>query len=268
VNLVGNAIKFTSEGGVMVRGELAARNGEVIELHFSVRDTGIGIPKDKQASIFEAFTQADSSTTRDFGGTGLGLAIATRLVKLMQGRIWVESEMGKGSTFHFTVHAREAMDPAKQRRHLTPAVSMPVIPAPATRGLRVLLAEDNAVNRMLAIGLLKKRGAEITVAENGRQAVDAWKPGAFDVVLMDMQMPELDGLDAMREIRVLEALGSLPRTPIIAVTARALAGDREKCLAAGADDYVSKPIRVSDLFQAIERATQPNRLAPGVVPIS
>lgn len=269
VNLVGNAIKFTREGEIVVRGELVSRHGDAIELHFSVRDTGIGIPADKQSSIFDPFTQADSSTTRQFGGTGLGLAITTRLVKLMEGRVWVESEPGKGSTFHFTVRFRAAAPGtvAKTKVHLAPSVPIAAVPAPVAAPLRVLLAEDNPVNRMLAIGLLKKRGAEITVAENGREAVQAWRPGAFDVVLMDMQMPEMGGMEAMREIRALESSGNLPHTPIIAVTARAMAGDREECLVAGADDYVSKPIRVAELFQAIDRLTLPRRVPPRGAPI-
>ena len=199
----------------------------------------------------------------------MGLAITTRLVKLMEGRVWVESEPGNGSTFHFTVWVRVAAPGtvATAKGLPVPAAPMTAVPAPVAVPLRVLLAEDNAVNRMLAIGLLKKRGAEITVAENGREAVEAWRPGAFDVVLMDMQMPEMDGMDAMREIRARESSGDLPRTPIIALTARAMAGDREECMAAGADDYVSKPIRVAELFRAIERLTSSRRIAPSDVPI-
>jgi signal transduction histidine kinase/DNA-binding response OmpR family regulator len=404
VNLVGNAIKFTSTGEIVVSAELISRDGDEIDIHFSVRDTGIGIPLDKQAAVFDAFTQADVSTTRKYGGTGLGLAISTRLVHLMGGRIWLDSESGTGSTFHFTTRFAVAepgtvATPAVRRdlrdlavlvvddnntnrailknfltrwelrptvvdggdqalalikseiavgrrfdllivdsqmpgmdgftlieqiraipEYAHPAIMMlssttvradsqrcrelgvdlfltkpvrgtdlldsigkvmgrkqveaqmlapvmSVVPtAVETRHLRVLLAEDNLTNRTLALALLKRRNARVVVAENGIQALAAWAPGEFDVVLMDIQMPEMDGLDATREIRDRESrLDRSRRTPIIALTARAMAGDREKCLEAGMDDYVTKPIRASELFRVIDLLTDvssPDTLKP------
>jgi two-component system sensor histidine kinase/response regulator len=397
INLVGNAIKFTDRGEVVVNVSAAGGTDEAppgeLTLHVSVKDSGIGIDPAKQLAIFEAFAQADSSTTRQFGGTGLGLAIASRLVDLMQGRIWVESVPGMGSVFHFTARVtlspvslpspesnevdlsgipvlvvddnatnrvilhgmltRWGMEPtvvdggpaalallrgeqagrarfrlmivdaqmpgmdgfglvervrgdkalgepaimmlssatfhddvrrcreagidlyltkpvrgaelrtaivqllnrsvaltATERRtttlaaHMATSMRMPV---------RVLLAEDNSVNRRLALALLERRGAVVTVAFNGREAVEAWAPGRFDVILMDIQMPELDGVEATQLIRSRESDGQ--HTPIIALTARAMIGDRERFLAAGMDAYISKPLRASDLIETIDRLT-------------
>jgi PAS domain S-box-containing protein len=389
VNLVGNAIKFTERGEVVVRviGDSAA--ADTVDLHVAVCDTGIGIAPEKLAAIFEPFTQADTSTTRRFGGTGLGLAISTKLVELMRGRIWAESKPGVGSTMHFTVPLKRTELPAaapvgvdlrgvpalvvddnatnrsilqglltrwgmkptvvdgglaglallrsesagrnrfsllivdaqmpgmdgfafvqRVREHQEwgePAIMMlssatfhedvrrcrevgidvyltkPVRATelresiarllagrgvspderhqqrsthPATAGLppglRVLLAEDNPVNQQLALALLRKHGAAVTLAADGREAVKAFESESFDVILMDVQMPELDGLEASRLIRSREAPGA--RVPIIALTARAMAGDREACLAAGMDSYVPKPIRAAELLNAINQA--------------
>ncbi|HET6423348.1 MAG TPA: response regulator [Planctomycetaceae bacterium] len=386
VNLVGNAIKFTDQGEILLNVEPETSNGDGVTLHFQVRDTGIGIPTEKFSTIFEAFEQADRSTTRRFGGTGLGLAISTRLVALMGGRIWVESELGRGSTFHFTVvfqpcDAGERCPPASpellqglrvlvvddnstNRRILaemltswgmTPVlvsdadaalaelqkgqeyglvltdVHMPgqsgfdlvrraresdiyvkgvvlmltsgdraddletcrelgvstylikpvkqselfnaILQAlgeahheqwstaatsqvkEAARSLNVLLAEDSVINQKLAIGLLDRWGHRVTVANDGREAVERSKEQEFDVILMDIQMPELDGLDATREIRAREAVDG-QHTPIVAMTAHALQGDRERCLAAGMDDYLTKPIRFEQLFECLERIGQ------------
>jgi len=391
VNLVGNAIKFTERGEVVleVEKEEYLDAGEV--LHFTVRDTGIGIRPEKQRIIFDAFTQADGSTTRRYGGTGLGLAITTRLVGLMGGRIWVESAPGSGSVFHLTVpfvaahgdaagpripeletlrdapvlivddnrtirlilvemltqwgmkpEAVEGAEAAlvalrsaaghgcpfklvvtdlhmpdvdgfglvetmrsvpefssipilmlssgatcgeRERCHeaaIAAYLTKPVRPselldavlnACATRAepvkpslpeelpaqeapkqLRILLAEDNAVNRTLAIRLLEKQGHAVAVAENGRQALDALARGNFDIVLMDLQMPEVDGFEAIHAIRKKEK-GASGHLPIIALTAHAMKGDRERCLEAGADDYVTKPIRPQELFAALGRVT-------------
>jgi PAS domain S-box-containing protein len=392
INLVGNAIKFTAQGeiGVYVAVEDLTEHEAV--LHVAVRDTGIGIPADKRAAVFEAFAQADSSTTREFGGTGLGLAISSRLVAAMGGLIWLESTEGAGSTFHFTarlglpeagaegvsrvaagtatslrdvrvlavddnatnrrileqmlrgwtmqptvvesgdaalaamtraaddgapfaivlVDARmPAMDgfalceriaadarlrsvaimmlssadqrgdiarcrelgiavyvtkPVRQA-HLRHAIltslgtAAPVRSAPPTPAaqqptgepsLRILMAEDNAVNQMFAVGLLEKRGHRVTVVDNGQLALDALARGEYDLVLMDVQMPVLGGLDATRLIRERERAGAR-HTPIVAMTARAMSGDRERCLEAGMDDYVSKPIRSEELFRTIQR---------------
>jgi two-component system, sensor histidine kinase and response regulator len=389
VNLLGNALKFTERGEVVLNVEKEAEDQRGILLHFRVSDTGIGIPPEKQAMIFEAFTQADSSSTRKFGGTGLGLAITSRFVELMGGRIWVESEVGSGSTFHFTCRFEFAEDPlpasaptdpdaiqdlsvlvvddnhtnrmilvemlsawgmrpqtavagtaalqalAKAREQGVPfrlvitdmqmpemdgcslserirrspdfgevpilllsssvgdgeaarcrelgvaawlmkpvqpselldailaALSKPEDtpkPAPPPLGpaqeefprMKILLAEDNAVNRKLATALLEKRGHIVVVTENGREALDALEHEIVDLVLMDVQMPVMDGLEAIQAIRVKER-SSGAHLPIIAVTAHAMKGDRERCLEAGADDYVTKPIRLAELLAAMNR---------------
>ena len=397
VNLVGNALKFTELGEVVVDADLESETSDGFVLHFMVRDSGIGIAKEKQALIFEAFTQADTSTTRLYGGTGLGLAITERLVRLMGGRIWVESVLGKGSTFHFTakvgraaeskeddarvVNPRvlhrcqvlvvddnrtnriilvemlqawgmepEAVEGAESawdvlERHRangraialiitdmqmpqvdglrfsetlrarpeyaeTPVIllssgvqnsdiarckalgksahlSKPVQPselfdkiielmsevpekeeaekaqntAHAQVGMTILLAEDNPVNRKLAVTLLQKHGHTVVVAENGREAVDYLEHGTVDAVLMDMQMPVMDGITACRTIRAKEA-GTGEHLQIIALTAHAMKGDREKCLEAGSDDYLTKPIRTADLLAALDRARQTAQSKP------
>jgi PAS domain S-box-containing protein len=420
VNLVGNALKFTQHGEVVVEVELVSggvMRGEGSEatpatthhapltthLHFTVRDTGIGVPEDKREVIFDPFTQADSSTTRQYGGTGLGLAIVRRLVEMMGGRIWVESEAGKGSAFHFTAQlgvqetpaARSApveaasiqgmpvlvvddnatnrrileeilehwqmkptsaesgpqaleillqaarsgepiplalldvqmpgMDgymlaerirqqpeitgttllvltssaqsgesarrqelkingllnkPIKQAdlwKAIMSALGMPLSAearaepppeqtAPRTRPLRVLLAEDNLVNQKLAVRLLERRGHQVVVANNGREAIDLLKRQPFDVILMDVQMPEMDGYEATTLIRR-EEQRTGAHIPILAMTAYAMKGDRERCLAVGMDGYVSKPVRAKELFESIEgiQATpgQASSLPPG-----
>lgn len=384
-NLIGNAIKFTTQGEVALRVMIESETAESVCLHFSVRDTGIGIPKDKQRLIFEAFTQADASTTRSFGGTGLGLAITSQLVTLMGGRVWVESELGSGSTFHFTARfercsgsfsrlLRSQMDlvgisvlivddNATNRAMLEITLShwqmkphavsngisavaamkhavaigqpyplilldanMPEMDGFAVaeqikrdpdlagitimmitssdrsgeaarcrelgiayylrkpisqselldaicnamgtvtlaqkrlsgsteaeqvhRPLRILLAEDNEVNQLVAVRLLKNRGHSVEVVNNGREALAALEREAVDLVLMDVQMPEMDGLAATEAIREREKLSG-KHVPIVALTAHAMKGDREECLAAGMDAYVSKPLRPQALFEAI-----------------
>jgi light-regulated signal transduction histidine kinase (bacteriophytochrome)/CheY-like chemotaxis protein len=390
MNLVGNALKFTASGEVVVKVEVVEERNDDVTLHFAVRDTGVGIPLEKQQIIFEAFTQADASMTRQFGGTGLGLSISSRLVKMKGGRIWVESEIGHGSTFHFTVRIRMQsessrkyepvgaeilrdlpllivddnvtsrgvlqamalswqMKPTLAERGMdaltlierarsqgtpfslilldaqmpemdgfavaermkqnappsTPPVIMltsaglrgdaarcrslgidayltkpirrsdlfqavrvvlgsrkrgsensPVVTAHSLRQdrgrLRILLVEDTAVNEILATRLLAKRGHEVTVARNGRAALEALEKQTPDLVLMDVQMPEMDGFEATAAIRSGERKTG-KHIPIIAMTAHAMAGDKERCLEAGMDGYVSKPIRAHDLFSVIEQ---------------
>ena len=401
VNLVGNAIKFTEQGEVVLRVQAETSRNVDIQLHFSVADTGIGIPPDKQAVIFGAFSQADSSTTRRYGGTGLGLAISTQLVELMGGSIWVESQPGRGSTFHFTawfegqqpgmenlpsrwrtltdlpvlivddnatnrrileeVFTNWRMRPiaveggvaalatleksvctdqpfavvlldghmpdmdgfalaeriSKDRRYagtklvmltsagqpedvvrcrklgisayltkpikqselfdvIVSAIGQPVeerVSAPkrrkrsrpALRKLQVLVAEDNQVNQLVATRIFEKLGHRVTVVNNGREALAAVHAGRFDLIAMDVQMPEMDGLDATRAIRAVEkAVGT--HVPIIAMTAHAMKGDRERCLAAGMDGYTSKPIRIRDLEQAIAQLISPVNSASVSVP--
>ena len=403
VNLVGNAVKFTERGEVVVEIERdPTSTGAIVVLHFCVRDTGIGIAKEKQDMIFGAFTQADSSTTRKYGGTGLGLAITRRLVDLMGGKLWLESEPGVGSAFHFTIRfelasaqptpfypdpkilshasilvvddnetnriilvemlgrwgmqvatakdAREALEilgragsqaprfaavisdlqmphmdgfefvenirksaqfgripvlmlssSAQQGEHercrqlgisahlakpiqpselldaILSALSLHAIEPSQTQdktqdetqllpqsnwrqGMKVLLAEDNAVNRTLATRLLQKHGHTVVVVENGRQALEALERETVDLVLMDVQMPEMDGLEATAAIREKEKKTG-DHLPIIALTAHAMKGDREKCLAAGTDDYLTKPIRTADLFAAVERLAHAKTIA-------
>jgi signal transduction histidine kinase/CheY-like chemotaxis protein len=393
INLIGNAIKFTERGEIGLGVSVESQHGDKVDLIFTVRDTGVGIPPEKQKVIFQAFSQADSSTSRKFGGTGLGLTISARLVEMMGGRIWVESQPGQGSCFHFTVRAgiaapttpvekaamhtlqglavlivddsvtsrlllgrmledwemqpvlaanaaeamqrlREANDAGERlslvlvdtripevdvfalveqlgkqgashgfhvmmltstghrgdgarcrelgvaayltkpfaKAELLDAILMvlkerdPKIPAPPLvtrhtlleggRKLRVLLAEDNAVNQLLAVRLLEKNGFGVTVANNGNEAVSALERGSFDVVLMDVQMPEMDGFEATSAIRNREMITGRPRQPVIAMTAHAIAGDRERCLGAGMDGYVSKPFRIVDLLKEIEAVTR------------
>ena len=398
VNLVGNAIKFTNSGEIVLGVEQIGRTEQNVTLHFSVRDTGVGIPPDKLEAIFRPFEQADASTTRQFGGTGLGLAISVQLVELMQGRIWAESQEGQGSTFHFeavfgvgkalsiagrrgdlelldslpvlvvddnatnrrilvamlknwsmrpqsvasgadalatldraehagspfqlvlsdvnmpqmdgftlfestrsnpqyqnipfilltsaarpgdVAHCREIgvaahlIKPVKQSLLMNAIVNAvggtkvgvsersaenrPHITTSDNICLRILLAEDNAVNQKFAVRAIEKAGHKVVVANNGREAVEAWQHEHYDVVLMDVQMPEMDGFEATRTIRDKEKkLNPIPHTPIIAMTANAMKGDRERCLEAGMDGYVSKPVKRETLFTEIERVLENN----------
>jgi signal transduction histidine kinase/CheY-like chemotaxis protein len=252
VNLVGNAIKFTARGHVLVKvAENDAPGGERL-LHVQVQDTGIGIAPEQQTAIFEAFSQADGSTTRRFGGTGLGLTISCTLAGMMGGRLWVDSRAGEGSTFHFTAVLRrnQAERRARSRESSAPA------PARLRRAMKVLLAEDNIVNQKVAIGVLERRGHTIVVANNGREALERLARETFDCVLMDVQMPEMGGIEAVAAIRAREARSG-GHIRVIAMTAHVMSGDRERCLAAGMDDYVSKPLTPALLFAAVEQDGAP-----------
>jgi CheY-like chemotaxis protein len=245
INLVANAIKFTRLGSVTVTvGVEGPQDDEQTVLHFAIADTGIGIAAEKRALIFEPFRQADGSTTREFGGTGLGLAICATLVQVFGGRIWVESGTS-GSTFHFT---------ARLERQSLATAARPVASAPTALrvGLRVLLAEDNRINQMVAKRVLERWGHDVVIAETGREAVAAHARQKFDVILMDVQMPEMNGFEATAAIRAAEGT-SIECTPIVAMTAHAMKGDRERCLAEGMDDYVSKPIDPAILAAVIDR---------------
>ncbi|MBI4739983.1 MAG: response regulator [Betaproteobacteria bacterium] len=251
INLVGNAIKFTQQGEIVVGVEPLPCHGDGVSLQFSVRDTGIGIAADKQADVFGAFSQADSSITRRFGGTGLGLAISHELVTLMGGRIWVESELGRGSVFCFTLClAHGAGRGAASGEGAGDGLGEDPGEGSA-RALHILLAEDNPVNKRLAVALLEKRGHRVLAVGDGQQALAALADDAFDLVLMDMQMPVMDGIEATRRIRERERAGGGGHQPIVAMTANAMQGDRERCLAAGMDGYVSKPVNPDELFAAI-----------------
>jgi signal transduction histidine kinase/ActR/RegA family two-component response regulator len=280
VNLVGNAIKFTHAGSVGVAASVQPACGEpdALVVRFTVRDTGIGVPRERQASIFDAFTQVDGSITRKYGGTGLGLSIAAKLVDMMGGTMTLESEPGRGSAFMFTIRATraaadvdggEAGGESTAAAVETSAVAGIVVgsaaaseaaaaspastaPAPRLAGtiLNVLVAEDNPVNQRVATAMLKRRGHHVTIAANGAEAVRLVAAQVFDAVFMDVQMPELDGLEATQAIRRAEA-GIGRHLPIIAMTAHAMNGDRERCLAAGMDDYLTKPVSIAGIDRVL-----------------
>ena len=266
-NLVGNALKFTPRGYVRCAVREQSREQGRSVLHISVSDTGIGILPDQQGAIFEAFRQADGSTTRRFGGTGLGLTISAALVRLMGGQLRVESTPGAGSTFFFTipVSIAEAGVPLDGQQAGAPAR---LTPAPGNLAMRpgqarkrVLLVEDNPVNQRVASGLLTRRGHQVTIANNGAEALARLDSGLFDVVLMDLQMPVMDGIEATSAIRDRER-GSDRRIRIVAMTAHAMESDRQRCLDAGMDDYISKPVNPGALFAVVEQAGRPADAVP------
>ena len=253
LNLIGNALKFTESGEVVVRCEAVPDSGGG-KLQFAVLDTGIGIEPENLGQIFEAFAQEDGSITRRFGGTGLGLSITRRLVELMDGSMSVESEPGRGSCFFFTIAVAKAEQPAVAEASSAAAQSDNASESSgAADGPSVLVAEDHPINQKLAMAILTRRGYRVTLAANGREAVTRCASEHFAAILMDMQMPLMDGLEATRAIRQLELDQHLARTPIVAMTANAMQGDRERCLEAGMDDYLSKPIRADELFSLLER---------------
>jgi CheY-like chemotaxis protein len=245
LNLVNNAVKFTAAGSVRTEALLERQSGGRAVIRFNVTDTGIGLSSEQQKLIFEPFRQADGSVTRRYGGTGLGLAICSNLAELMGGGITVRSAPGEGSTFSFTVDCPVCVEQ-------DPAVAKGGTRMPAGSGggpFAILLAEDNRVNQLLMVRLLEGRGHRVTVAGDGRAALDEAGRYGFDVILMDVQMPGMDGLEATRRLREQGV-----RTPIIAMTAHAMQGDRDKCLRAGMNAYVSKPIQPEEVFEAIEDA--------------
>jgi len=249
INLIGNAIKFTEQGAVTIgvrQAEQAPIDEQCATLYFTVTDTGIGIAPDRVDAIFTPFEQADASTTRRFGGTGLGLAIAKRLVEMMGGAIGVKSAEGNGSTFWFTAIFERQPPGHAEGRLATP---MAVETAPVAHGprVRILVAEDNRVNQMVVLTLLKKSGYQADVVANGAEAIDALRRLPYDLVLMDCQMPEMDGYEATRRIRDPHTGVRNAAIPVVAMTAHAMQGDRELCLAAGMDDYIPKPVRLQEL---------------------
>jgi PAS domain S-box-containing protein len=266
VNLVGNAVKFTSHGSVSISVNIVEQSTSSKVLKFCISDTGIGIPKEKQGLIFEAFTQADGSSTREFGGTGLGLAICSQMVALMNGKIWLESEVGRGSNFYFTATFEVPQGAENNGQYPLPAISeLANGESKQIRkdtSLRILVVEDNQVNQRLAARLLEKRGHQVTLAGNGREALGALERSnwEFDGVLMDIQMPEMDGIEAAKEIRRIESCGE-KRMPIIALTAHALDRDKERCFAAGMDRHLSKPIQ-AELLLAVLQEIAAGKLAP------
>jgi signal transduction histidine kinase/ActR/RegA family two-component response regulator len=245
LNFVGNAIKFTACGEVVIRAmRLKKGEGQSAWLRFEVQDTGVGIPPEKQAGIFDAFTQADSSVTRQYGGTGLGLAICKRLVELMGGQIGVYSQPGQGSCFWFEVPLPVIQENAPEETTAQPSGS--ALNSHELDGVRVLLVEDNPVNQKVAIRMLQKLGCVVELAENGQQALEKLERASYDIVLMDMQMPVMDGLTATRLLRQREQQTGHHQV-VIALTANAMQTDRELCLDAGMDDYLSKPLTLDAL---------------------
>jgi signal transduction histidine kinase/ActR/RegA family two-component response regulator len=253
-NLLSNAIKFTEAGEVIVHASATQQTAaDVVELQFTVADTGIGIPGDRLDRLFQSFSQVDRSTTRKYGGSGLGLAISRRLVELLGGRIWVDSAPGKGSRFSFTIMVQGSGGVPQTATRTEPAVAGPVGKLADRHPLRVLVAEDNIVNQKVVMAMLSHLGYRPDLVANGEEAVDAVRRVPYDVVFMDLQMPELDGVGATRQILAEHSNGMRPR--IVALTANAYDEDREACLAAGMDDYVSKPLKTEALEAALLRVS-------------
>lgn len=242
VNLVSNALKFTRQGEVKVSADVLSKNAESVELKIAVSDTGIGIPVLAQETLFNAFTQADGSTTRKYGGTGLGLAIVGQLVEMMQGELGVDSVEGEGSTFWVVVKF-QCVDQDSLVKEKVVSVSKPL-----SSNAKILLVEDNPINQMVAQKMLEKAGFKSTLANNGVEALTILGEQVFDLVLMDCQMPEMDGFDATREMRQrnIKALNQQP-VPIIAMTANVMSGDRDRCLDVGMNDYLAKPVQFDEL---------------------
>jgi CheY-like chemotaxis protein len=260
-NLVGNAIKFTAQGEVAVHASLESQQGGQATLRFAITDTGIGIPPGQEAQLFSPFVQADVSTTRKYGGSGLGLAICKQLVEMMGGNIGVESRDGSGSTFWFTVVLEQsAADNTKSRRDSKEQVAKATTPTPGpapghTPGQafgqpkgRILVAEDNATNRLVATAQLRKLGYQATAVNNGAEAVEAVQQAHYDLVLMDCQMPVMDGFEANRRIRAIQ-----PDLPIIAVTADAMPDDQDRCRREGMSDYLAKPVNIHLLAEVLAK---------------
>jgi PAS domain S-box-containing protein len=250
-NLIANAIKFTDSGYVIIDVTAVTTEGQVTFVKFEVSDTGIGMSKEALAKLFQAFTQADSSTSRKYGGSGLGLSISKHIVKLLGGDIGVSSDEGRGSTFWFTLPLEAASSQLNdgivtEAYFIQPAHRSPV-------RLRILLAEDNTINQLIGIKMLEKMGHYVDVAANGREVLDALSRAPYDLILMDCQMPEMDGYEATRKVRELNS--SVRTIPIIAMTANAMDGDREKCLSAGMNDYLTKPVSQKALASIVDKLT-------------
>ena len=265
-NLISNALKFTEKGEIRVRVSSKSATDDDVILRFEVEDTGIGIPDNKAAILFEKFTQADGSTTRRFGGAGLGLAISRQLVNMMGGDIGVGTNIEGGSIFFFTINCSlgdSALFLANKNLRPIEDVTGSATLKTRPKFLRILVAEDNSINQLLIKTMLEKAGHQVDLVTNGLQALDAVIRTDFDLVLMDMNTPEMDGLTATQRIRGLPVPKS--HQPIIALTANAMKGDREKLIEVGMDDYVSKPIDTAELAQAIERQCKTTVALTGLV---
>ena len=259
LNLFSNSVKFTETGGITLTAVAGRPKPDgALELHITVIDTGIGIPEEAIGRMFQSFSQADASTSRKYGGTGLGLAISKRLAEGMGGTMWVESAgiPGEGNTFHLTVMTRAAADQSVRGSDATGA-ARDLDPEHASRHpLRILLVEDNVVNQKLALRLLSLMGYQADIAGNGIEAIEAIDRQRYDLVLMDVQMPEMDGIEATENI--VERIPAGDRPWIVAMTANAMDGDRERCIEAGMNDYITKPIRVEELVTAVLSAPLAN----------
>ena len=254
VNLLSNAVKFTEKGSVQLRIGGNDLQGDRFQLELTVTDTGVGMDKGTVNQLFTAFMQADASTTRVYGGTGLGLAISLRLVELMAGAIDVSSEVGVGSTFTVTVPLKRVGDSAAESAGRTATDAPATLPELKVEGGAVaLVVEDNPINRKVASSILEQMGCTVRIAKDGQEALTAFEAGGIDIILMDVHMPVMDGYDSARRIRDWEAVNSAPRTPIIAFTANVMAEERATCLAAGMDDYVSKPANREVLYEMLTR---------------
>ncbi|MDH5508287.1 MAG: GAF domain-containing protein, partial [Anaerolineae bacterium] len=273
INLVSNAVKFTERGNVAVFVNATPWEDDFLEIHFAVKDTGIGISQESIGALFQPFSQVDASTTRNYGGTGLGLAISKRLTEMMDGEIWVESQLGKGSTFHFTILTEVASTDLQaeyiqsglngfETEQAAPAVVYPDLAA--QQPLEILVAEDNQVNQKVILQVLGKIGYQADVVINGQEVLSAMRNKTYDVILMDVQMPELDGIEATRHIRAEWPPEQQPR--IIALTAHALQEDRQRCLEAGMNDYIQKPFNVDTLVKSLGQA-QPLSKQNGYEPV-
>ncbi|OOZ39604.1 bacteriohemerythrin [Solemya elarraichensis gill symbiont] len=258
LNLGNNAVKFTPEAGSITAGvQLQNEEDGGITLSFSITDTGIGISQEQQAKLFQPFGQADVSTARQYGGTGLGLAISKKLVEMINGKIGVESEPGVGSTFHFTVNLQKQVGEASPREFTVAASQEEAsVPVRSLQGAQVLVVEDNLINQELVLELLVNNGLSVEVVTNGKEALEILETSEFDGVLMDCQMPVMDGYTATRKIREQEKCKALP---VIAMTANAMVGDREKVLAAGMNDHIAKPVNVNDMFQTMAKWISPRK---------
>jgi CheY-like chemotaxis protein len=244
---VNNAIKFTPTGSITIKVHCSDQVEGNVTIHLSVQDTGIGMSEKVMEKVFDAFTQADGSTTRKYGGTGLGLAICRRLSELMGGRIWTESSEGKGSTFYVDLPMQyRALGEAPQSKPHLPELNR------TGKAMSLLIAEDNAINADMLTRILQRMGHSVVVVEDGAKAVQQWRERIFDAVLMDIQMPGMSGDEALREIRLQEK-GTGRRTPVIAVTAYALPNEQKRYLESGFDDYVTKPVAAHRLAEILEK---------------
>jgi hypothetical protein len=260
INLVGNAVKFTEQGNVRVGLTALRAESGIAHLACAVTDTGIGIPPDKTGKLFESFTQVDSSVSRRFGGTGLGLAICRKLVERMGGSIAVQSEFGKGSTFYFDIRLKTAPE-TRAEQHDGARATAPVLPC-----CHVLVVEDNGTNRLVVTRMLERIGHRVHGVANGHEALEALQAVAYDVVLMDMMMPGMDGLTATKAIRRLPSVAG--KVPIIGVTANVLINDKENCLAAGMNGFLTKPVTAQRLVDAMKQVLQKKPGPPVAEPAS